>query len=83
MCAGWGSTWRSKNVADGYAINFLLPQKLAEPATEERIKQLESQRAAREASLQKQEEEVTQKILSLKGKRVAISSRTTEKGGPL
>lgn len=70
-----------KNVADGYAINFLFPQKLAEPATDEKIKQVESQKQAREAELQKAEGELAAKIIQLKGKRVALSSRATEKGG--
>ena len=70
-----------KNVADGYAINFLFPQKLAEPATEEKIKQIAAGREAHEAELAKQEQELAGKILQLKGKRVVLSARATEKGG--
>ncbi|MBC7836548.1 50S ribosomal protein L9, partial [Acetobacteraceae bacterium] len=70
-----------KDVADGYAFNFLFPQKLAEPATEEKIKNLETQKQAHEAEIQKGEEELTAKIMSLRGKRVALQSRATEKGG--
>ena len=43
-----------KNVADGYATNFLFPHKLAEPATEEKMKQAEAGKAAREAEVQKE-----------------------------
>ncbi len=70
-----------KNVADGYAINFLFPQKFAEPATEEKIKQIEAGKQAHEAELAKQEQELADKILQLRGKRVALSARATEKGG--
>ena len=70
-----------KNVADGYARNFLFPQKLAEPATEDKVKELEGKKKEHEAALEKEEAEVTTKILKLKGKKVAISARATEKGG--
>ncbi|TSC69344.1 MAG: large subunit ribosomal protein L9, partial [Parcubacteria group bacterium Gr01-1014_56] len=70
-----------KNVADGYAINFLFPQKLAEPATDEKIKQVEAQKQSHEAELQKHEQELVAKMMQLKGKRVALSVRATEKGG--
>ena len=70
-----------KNVADGYAINFLFPQKLAEAATEEKIQQIATNKEARETLLHKQEEELGQKVLALKGKKIVLSSRATEKGG--
>ena len=35
------------NIADGYAMNFLLPQKLAEKATDKAVKKAESVRAER------------------------------------
>ncbi len=70
-----------KNVADGYAINFLFPQKLAEPATEDKIKQIVANKQAHEAEIAKEEETLAGKILQLKGKRVALMSRATEKGG--
>ncbi len=78
---GVGSVRDIKNVADGYAINFLFPQKLAEPATEEKIKQLETAKQAHDADLHKREEELVHKVQSLHGKRVTIASRATEKGG--
>lgn len=37
-----------KNVADGYARNFLFPRKLAKPATEAALKILEEQKAREE-----------------------------------
>ncbi len=70
-----------KSVADGYAINFLFRNKLAEPATDEKIKQLEANRAAHEAELEREETDLTKKIQSLNSKTVTIASRATEKGG--
>ncbi len=70
-----------KNVADGYARNFLFPQKLAEPATEDKVRELESKKKEHEAALEKEEAELTDKIMKLRGKKVVLSARATEKGG--
>lgn len=78
---GVGQQAQVKNVADGYAINFLFPQKLAEPATEEKIKQVEAYRRAREDALRKEEETLDAGVQSFKGKKITISARATEKGG--
>ena len=78
---GVGQHMEVKNVTDGYAINFLFPQKLAEPATEDRIKQLAKDKQAHEAEIEKHEKELSDKLLSLRGKRVVLSARATEKGG--
>lgn len=78
---GVGQHGTVQHVADGYAINKLFPQKLAVAATEEKIKEVEAESAARAARLAKAEEELDKKISSLRGKRVAIAARATEKGG--
>jgi large subunit ribosomal protein L9 len=78
---GVGQHGEVKEVADGYAFNFLFRQKLAEPATEEKIKQLAARRAEHEAELHKEEENLSKKILSLRGKKIVIADRATEKGG--
>jgi len=78
---GVGAHSEVKNVADGYAINFLFPKKLAEPATEAKVKQLAEQKAAHEAELAKEEEQLNKKIASLRGKQVVLQARATEKGG--
>jgi len=53
-----GKKFEIKEVKDGYARNFLLPQNLAKPATEEAIKWLEMQREI----LEKKAEEDLKKI---------------------
>ena len=78
---GVGHINEIKNVADGYAVNFLFKNKMAEPATPEKVAQLEAKKKAHEAELVKQEEELTQKIHSLRGKKITIEARATEKGG--
>ncbi len=70
-----------KNVADGYAVNFLFKNKLAVPATEEKVEQIESQKAAKLAEQKKEEEVLDKKVRSLEGKSVSMSLKATEKGG--
>ena len=68
-------------VADGYARNFLLPNKLAELATEEKITELEGRALAREAKVRQQEAKLAEDIALIDGKKVTIEVRATEKGG--
>jgi large subunit ribosomal protein L9 len=78
---GVGAHGEVKNVADGYAINKLFPQRLAEAATDEKIKKFESMRVEHEAALAKEEEQTNNKIKSLNNKKVTITAKSTEKGG--
>ena len=78
---GVGRASEIKNVADGYAVNFLFKNKFAEPATPEKVAQLEAKHKAHEAELVKAEDELTQKVHSLRGKKITIEARATEKGG--
>jgi large subunit ribosomal protein L9 len=78
---GVGIHGEVKNVAEGYARNFLFPQRLAEPATEVKVAELAKKKAEHDALIQQEEETLTKKILMLRGKKVVLSSRATEKGG--
>lgn len=78
---GVGQRHEIKNVADGYAVNFLFKNKFAEPATEEKIKQIESQNEAAAEAVRKEEAVLDKKVLSLKGKKISITAKATEKGG--
>ena len=78
---GVGHAHEVKNVADGYAVNFLFKNKLAEPATPEKVAAIEAKQQAHEAELEKAEQELTQKIHSLRGKKIVIVAKATEKGG--
>lgn len=69
-----------KNVSDGYAMNFLFPNKLAEQATQKKIENIETLK-----SQHKEEEEIHQDLLlknmrSLDGARVEIKCKANEKG---
>jgi len=76
---GIGKRYEEKNVGDGYAANFLIPQKLAVPATGAAagmIKNMkESDAKHREAQLQKLEAEVHK----LAGTTINIKEKANEK----
>ncbi len=78
---GIGHKHEIKNVADGYARNFLFPHKYAEAATEEKAAELESQKQALLAQRQKEEEQLDTKIASLHGKEITLTVRATPQGG--
>ena len=68
-----------KEVASGYARNFLFPRKLAAVATTEALKKLESQREARarqEARLEQEAGELAQKLQDIT---VVLKVRAGEK----
>lgn len=75
-----GQRGQAKDIADGYALNFLIPQALAEQATpaklaawQERQKTEAKQSAAREA-------EWAQMLAKLKGAKIMVSAKGNEKG---
>ena len=78
---GVGQHGEIKNVAEGYAANFLFPKKLAEPATDAKMQALEAQKKAHQEELRKLDEQLDSKVGQLRGKRVVLQSRATEKGG--
>src|SRR5665213_1969010 len=78
---GLGVHHAIKDVSDGYAINFLLPQKLAEAATEEKVKRLAQQKETHEAEVLAQEAALDMTVASAEGKTISLTARATEKGG--
>jgi len=54
---GTGKAGETKDVADGYARNFLLPRKLAQPATKGAEAQVERQKAT---AVQREQRELTE-----------------------
>jgi len=75
-----GRKFEVKNVSDGYALNFLFPQKLAEPATPEKVQVLE---ARKEEEREEENREETRKrgiYARLSEKPLTISAKANEKG---
>ncbi len=69
-----------KEVNDGYAINFLLPRKLAEPATPKAIANLEKRNKNIEIEREVQEDLLLKNLEEIKGKIITIKVKADEKG---
>ena len=69
-----------KNVADGYAMNYLLPQKLAVIVTEEKIKNLKTQEKKKEKLIKEETKEFDFLVNKLKNKKIILSKPASEKG---
>jgi large subunit ribosomal protein L9 len=77
---GTGRKFEIKKVSDGYAMNFLFPKKLAEPATPQRIKEVEQMHQAHSTEVKVQDELLKKSLGALKDAVVEITEKTNEKG---
>ncbi len=73
-----GKVGELKEVADGYGRNFLIPKKLATPATADAINNIEAQIKKRAIIEAKTEEELVELAAQLEGKEVNIEARIGE-----
>ena len=69
-----------KEVNDGYAMNFLLPRKLAEPATMSAVAKLEQRKKNIEIEREVQEDLLMKNLEEIKGKTVTIKVKADGKG---
>jgi large subunit ribosomal protein L9 len=69
-----------KDVADGYALNFLFPQKAAEMATEKSLAKLEELRAAHAVEEKVQADLLAKNLDSLKEVVITIDAKANELG---
>ena len=80
---GVGQKFEEKNVADGYALNFLIPGKLAlvaNTASMAKIKQLKEQSEAKRIN---EEERLKEKELKRTEKHLELEKFRNEQKGPL
>ena len=68
------------NVSDGYARNFLFPQKLAAEATPGTLKEIERKRAAQDAREAELRTEALAKAELLKNKAIVLQVKCGDKG---
>ncbi|MEK7069086.1 MAG: 50S ribosomal protein L9 [Patescibacteria group bacterium] len=78
---GAGRVGEVKEIANGYAMNFLIPRGLAEQATPEKISAHEKRVASDVASKKEKEQKLASAVHSLEGARIELKVRATEKGG--
>ena len=69
-----------KEVNGGYAINFLFPRKLAEPATPRAIAELEQRKTNIEIEREVQMDLLLRNLEEIKGKVLHIKAKADEKG---
>lgn len=69
-----------KNVADGYARNYLFPHNKAVAATDEHITRIKSNQEKRAKTEQKSQDELKKLLPALEGKTITISVKTNEEG---
>lgn len=77
---GIGGPGTIKDVADGYARNYLLPKGLATPATKEAIKRVQEQQAAETRRIARAEEENKSLAERLNGLTLTFNAKVGEKG---
>jgi large subunit ribosomal protein L9 len=75
-----GKKFEIVNVSDGYALNFLIPKKLAEVATPESERRIEAARARSEAEMAEAESESASLIGELNGQRAVLKRPANEQG---
>lgn len=75
-----GRKYEVKDVSDGYALNFLIPNKLAKVATVNALRELESERLQHEQNQKTKEIDLIESIEKLKDSRVSISAKINDEG---
>lgn len=68
------------NVSDGYARNFLLPQKLAKEANAQAMNELKNAEAAKEYKIKTETEQAKKNADAIKGKTVKIYAKAGQGG---
>ncbi len=74
-----GKKYELKNVADGYAKNFLFPKKLAQIATKNAVAWAETQREIAAKVTEKELQEMQAKATSLDGQEITIEVKVGDK----
>ena len=77
---GIGGKGAVKNVSDGYAMNRLIPQKFAAPATEEKLAELKKQEESRKKEVLAQENVWDKQARLLQNARVTVRVEANDKG---
>ena len=77
---GQGKKGQLVEISDGYARNFLLPRKLAVPATAENINTMKLQEKARQAQMAAEKAEALALAEKLQGIQVKLAAKAGEGG---
>ena len=75
-----GQRYEVVDIANGYAMNFLIPKKLARTATPEALKELESERMEAEKKRAIQLQSLTEALEKVHGKTIVLKGKANEEG---
>lgn len=75
-----GKKYDIKNVADGYARNFLIPKNLAKPATKSNMKWFKTQKEIEAKKAEEALKKVQELASSIEGLEITIPVKVGEKG---
>ncbi len=75
-----GRRYETKNIADGYAINFLIPKGLAIAATPEAVKKIDAIHAREEGDKRVAEELLLKNLAGLDGVTITMTEKANPKG---
>jgi len=75
-----GKKYEIKEVADGYARNFLIPKKLVKPATKEALKWLEIQKEIEEKKAEEELKKIQEMASSIDGQEIIFPVKIGEEG---
>lgn len=78
--SGIGQKGQIKNVSDGHALNYLIPNRLAEMATPDKVKALEKLNAENAKASEAREKEWIALVKQIDGNKVEISANASEQG---
>ena len=78
---GTGKAGEVKDVADGFGLNMLMPHGLAKQATKDALASHEKLQAELSATREKETAALKERVQSLRGARIEMKLRATEKGG--
>jgi len=69
-----------KDISDGYALNFLIPQGLAVQATPDKVAEFDKKKSLDAAIAAENNSKLSAKMKEIDGKRVVIKARANDKG---
>ncbi|MBX2866895.1 50S ribosomal protein L9 [Candidatus Kaiserbacteria bacterium] len=75
-----GRQFEIKEVPDGHALNFLIPKKLAEPATPANVKRVEARTGKKNAEAEASQEAFLETLSKLKDAMVTITASANDEG---
>lgn len=75
-----GRKYETKNVSDGYALNFLIPNKHAVIATPDAEKRIGLERSREEGERKVQDELLTQNLNQLSSVSITLTGKANDKG---